>query len=284
MSVTVAQALRAAAVRLTEAGVPDAARDARLLMAEALRVSPDRLTPMASDILPGEAGDRLEPMIASRAGRHPVSHILGRRAFWGRDFTVTPDVLDPRPETEILIERALAGPARRRLLDLGTGSGAILVTLLAEWPEARGIGTDMSDAALTVAAGNARRHGVEGRADFRRADWFDGIDGQFDLIVSNPPYIPQADLGGLAPEVRLHEPAMALSPGPEGLEACRRIADGLARALAPSGRALIEIGAGQGEAARAVFASAGIGPVVLHPDFDGRDRVVEIRRSECESS
>ena len=131
MSVTVAQALRAAAVRLTEAGVPDAARDARLLMAEALRVSPDRLTLMASDSLTGEAGDRLEAMIIARSARHPVSHILGRRAFWGRDFTVTPDVLDPRPETEILIERALQGPAPRRLLDLGTGSGAILLTLLA---------------------------------------------------------------------------------------------------------------------------------------------------------
>ena len=284
MSVTVAEALRAAAARLTEAGVPDAARDARRLMAEALRVSPDRLTLMASDGLTGEAGDRLEAMIVARSARHPVSRIFGRRAFWGRDFTVTPDVLDPRPETEILIERALAGPAPRRFLDLGTGSGAILVTLLAEWPEARGIGTDMSDAALIVAAGNARRHGVEGRADFRRADWFDGTCGQFDLIVSNPPYIPEAEISGLAPEVRLYEPVMALSPGPEGLEACRRIAHGLARALVPGGRALIEIGAGQGESARAVFEAAGAGPVMLHPDLDGRDRVVEIRRVECDST
>ena len=284
MSVTVAEALRAAAVRLTAAGVADATRDARRLMAEALGVSPDRLTLVSSDPMTREAADRLKPMVEARAERHPVSHILGRRAFWGRDFTVTPDVLDPRPETEILIERALSGPPPRRLLDLGTGSGAILVTLLAEWPDGAGTGTDMSDAALAVAAGNARRHGVADRAGFRRADWFDGMDGQFDLIVSNPPYIPRAEIADLAPEVRLHEPATALSPGPEGLEACRRIAGGLARALAPGGRALIEIGAGQGDAARAVFEAAGAGPVVLHPDLDGRDRVVEIRRSEYVST
>ena len=284
MSVTVASALRAAAARLTEAGVPDAGRDARKLMAEAMGVPPDRLTLVSSEDLTREAADRLEPMVAARADRHPVSHILGRRAFWGRDFTVTPDVLDPRPETEILIDRALSGPPPRRLLDLGTGSGAILVTLLAEWPEATGTGTDMSDAALAVAAGNARRHGVSGRAEFRRADWLDGIDGPFDLIVSNPPYIPLADIADLAPEVRLREPAMALSPGPEGLEACRRLAGGLARVLSPGGRALIEIGAGQGAAARAVFEASGAGPVTLHPDLDGRDRVVEIRRSERDST
>ncbi len=280
MSVTVAEALRVAAARLAAAGVPDAARDARRLMAEALGVAPDRLLLLSGDPLGREASERLEPMVSARADRHPVSHILGRREFWGRDFTVTPDVLDPRPETEILIERALCDRRPRRLLDLGTGSGAILVTLLAEWPDAEGIGTDMSDAALRVAAGNARRHGVGDRAEFRRADWFDGIGGTFDLIVSNPPYIPLAELAGLSPEVRLREPAMALSPGPDGLAACRRIAAGLERALAPGGRALVEIGAGQGRAAREVFEAAGAGAVTLHPDLDGRDRVVEIRRPE----
>jgi release factor glutamine methyltransferase len=141
----------------------------------------------------------------------------------------------------------------------------------------------MSGAALAVAAGNARRHGVADRAEFVRADWLDGIDGPFDLIVSNPPYIPRSEIAGLAPEVR-REPEMALSPGPDGLEACRAIADGLGRALAPRGRALIEIGAGQGPAARAVFEAGGAGVVSVHPDVDGRDRVVEIRPIECVST
>jgi release factor glutamine methyltransferase len=205
-----------------------------------------------------------------------VAQIIGRRAFWGRDFRVTAAVLDPRPETETLIARALAGPAPATILDLGTGRGAILVTLLAELPAARGLGTDIDPAALAVAAENAARHGVADRAGFRHADWTDGIEGRFDLVVSNPPYIAAAEIAGLAPDVRDWEPRHALTAGPTGLEAYARIAGGLAGLLAPHGRGLLEIGAGQGAAVTALMRSAGF-TASVHRDLDGRDRVVEVQ-------
>ena len=171
MSATIQAALTAAAARLAAAGVPDPARDARVLMADALGVPLAALTPLQRDALPAAPAEVFAGHVAARGGRRPVAQILGRREFWGRSFEVTPDVLDPRPETEALVALALQGPAPARLLDLGLGSGAILVTLLCEWPQARGIGTDLSAAALAVAARNAARHGVADRAEFRRADW-----------------------------------------------------------------------------------------------------------------
>ena len=165
-------------------------------------------------------------MLGERARFRPMAQILGRRAFWGREFLVTADVLDPRPETETLVALALEAPAPARILDLGTGSGAILVTLLAERPRARGLGTDASPAALEVAAANAARHGVADRAEFARADWTEGLTGRFDLVVCNPPYVAGRDMAGLAPDVRDWEPAAALTPGPTGLESYIRIAPG----------------------------------------------------------
>jgi release factor glutamine methyltransferase len=274
---TVGAALARAAARLAAAGVPEPARDARRLMAEALGVAPERLTPAAGEGLPDAAGRAFARMLDERARCRPVSQIVGRRAFWGRDFAVTGHVLDPRPETETLVAQALAGPAPSRILDLGTGSGVILVTLLAEWREARGVGTDIEPAALAVAVGNAERHGVMPRADFRFADWTDGITGRFDLVVCNPPYIAAAEVEALAPDVRDWEPRRALTSGPTGLEAYRRISAGLAGVLAPGGRALFEVGAGQFPAAAAVFDSAGFPGAVAHADLDRRERVLEIR-------
>jgi len=276
MNGTVQAALAAAAARLAAAGVPDPARDARVLMAAALGVPPAGLTPRQRDALPPAAAAVFAAHVAARGGRRPAAQILGRREFWGRSFEVTGDVLDPRPETEALVALALQGPAPARLLDLGTGNGAILVTLLAEWPEARGLGSDLSAAALAVAARNAARHGVAVRSEFRRADWTDGLRGPFDLVVSNPPYIPAAELAALAPEVRDWEPRLALTPGPRGVEAYERIAARLAALLDPCGRALFEIGAGQGPAVTALFRRAGFVRVKLHPDLDGRDRVVAV--------
>jgi release factor glutamine methyltransferase len=205
-----------------------------------------------------------------------VAQIVGRRVFWGREFVVSGAVLDPRPETETLISRTLAGPAPVSILDLGTGSGAILVTLLAEFPRARGVGTDVDAAALAVAAENAARLGVGSRTAFRLADWTDGIAERFDLVVSNPPYIAEAVLARLAPDVRDWEPRHALTPGPTGLESYARIAGGLAGVLAPGGRALFEIGADQGTAVSALLRDAGFGGACIHRDLDGRDRVVEV--------
>lgn len=276
MTPTIESALAAASARLTSAGITDPARDARLLMAEALGVASDRLTLIARDPLPAAAATAFDAHIEQRAQHRPVAQILGRRAFWGRVFAVTGDVLDPRPETECLIAAALEGPRPTRILDLGTGSGAILLTLLAEWPEATGVGTDTSPSALAVAAGNARGLGVAHRAAFISADWTSGVDGRFDLVVSNPPYIPADVVAGLSADVRDWEPHAALTAGPSGLEAYCLIADGLARVLAPGGRALLEFGEGQGPEIAAIFAGAGFANSTIIPDLDGRGRVIAV--------
>lgn len=270
---TVRDALAAGTARLAAAGIPGPARDSRRLMVEALGVSADRLTLLLGDQLSPEAAASFEAMIAERARFRPVAQIVGRRAFWGRDFVVTSAVLDPRPETETLIAIALEGPAPARILDLGTGSGAILVTLLAEWSAAEGVGTDIDAAALAVAEANAARHDVASRVRFFRHDWRSDdmavLAGPFDLVVSNPPYIPAEDVEALGADVRTWEPRHALTAGPTGLEAYRSIAAGLGRLLAPGGRALFEVGAGQGPEVAALLPGA-----VVRPDLDGRDRVV----------
>ena len=268
------QALAAAIPRLAAAGVPDAPRDARRLLAHALGIAPGRLTLVLPDPLPPEAAARFAASVARRAAREPVSHITGIRAFYGRDFRVCPDVLDPRPETETLIAAALAAPFGR-VLDLGTGSGCILLTLLAERPDSKGIGADISEPALAVARDNARALGIE-RAAFLQADWFRGISGRFDLIVSNPPYIAASEMPGLAPELA-HEPRGALTDAGDGLSAYRAIAAGAAAHLAPGGRLIVEIGPTQGQAVRALLSAAGLEILALHPDLDGRDRAVEAR-------
>ncbi|MEO0999675.1 MAG: peptide chain release factor N(5)-glutamine methyltransferase [Pseudomonadota bacterium] len=273
MTATVREAIAAATARLRAAGVEGAARDARRLLEHVLGAQPD---PGAA--LPPEAARRFAAAVAARVDRRPVSQIVGERAFWGRQFRVTADVLDPRPETETLIAAALAGPAPGRILDLGTGSGAILLTLLAEWPEAEGVGSDLSPAALAVAWQNAGRLGVAERARLISADWWTGVAGCFDLIVSNPPYIPAAEVPTLAPELRRWEPSMALTPGADGLAAYRRIAVGLATHLAPGGRALFEVGAGQGAEVAALFATGGW-HTYMHEDMDGRGRVVGVARA-----
>ena len=269
--------LAAGVARLAAAGVAEPARDARLLLARALGIAPDRLTLALGDPVPPGTAERFEAFLAERALRRPVSQILGHRAFWGRDFAVTRDVLDPRPETETLVARALEGAPGRHILDLGTGSGILLVTLLAEWPGATGTGTDRSAAALEVARENAARHGVAARATLRETDWAAGISGPFDVIVSNPPYIPEAEMAELAPEVRDWEPRLALTPGETGLEAYERLAADLPRLLAPGGRALFEFGAGQEGAVARVFADRGFRDISLAEDLDGRPRALLVR-------
>ncbi|MCE2737195.1 MAG: peptide chain release factor N(5)-glutamine methyltransferase [Rhodobacter sp.] len=270
---TGAEALRAALPRLQAAGVEGAARDLRLLLAFATGIPPDRLTPVLADPLPGAAAARFEAAVTARVARQPVSQIVGGRLFWGRWFRVTPDVLDPRPETETLIATALDGEFSR-VLDLGTGSGAILITLLAERAGATGTGVDLSPKALSVAAANAAALSVAGRATFLQSDWLSAVRGRFDLVVANPPYIAQAEMPGLSPEVRLWEPRLALTPGGDGLDACRSILRDVRSVLVPSGRVLLEIGASQGDAVAALCQSAGLQAVTVLQDMDGRDRVV----------
>ncbi|MCC5967847.1 MAG: peptide chain release factor N(5)-glutamine methyltransferase [Natronohydrobacter sp.] len=271
-----AQALLAQGVGvLRDAGVDGAARDARWLMAHALDIALDRLTLALHDSVTPAQEARFRAAIAARARRQPVAQITGQRLFWGRSFRVTPDVLDPRPETETLIATALEQPFQR-VLDLGTGSGAILATLLAERPEATGVGVDLSPAALAVAQGNAQALGVAPRAEFLHSDWCAQVSGQFDLIVSNPPYIGQGEVESLADETRDWEPRMALVPqgcDGTGLAAYRAIAAQAPAYLAPGGRLIVELGLGQGPAVLALFAQAGLTSGRLVDDLTARARV-----------
>ena len=254
-------------------GADVVARELRLMMARAMGWSAARVSVAGGEALPEAVVAALEGMLARRLVREPLAQILGEWSFFGREFRVTRDTLVPRPDTETLVELAL-GRGFGRLLDLGTGTGAIAVSLLAERPEAVGVASDISAAALAVAGENADRHGVTGRLTFVQADWWDGIEGRFDLIVSNPPYVTEAEYAGLAPEITEWEPRGALTPGGDGLGAYRAIAGGLAAHLAPGGRVLLEIGAGQGAAVAGLLGAAGLDAVAVHPDINGKARVV----------
>ena len=268
-----ADALRTAIVRLQTAGVQDAPRDARLLLAHAIGIPSNRLTLHLHDQMIPAASVRFEAHLAARASRQPVSQIIGQRLFWGRSFAVTPDVLDPRPETETLIAGALQSPASR-ILDLGTGSGVILLTLLAEWPGATGQGADISQEALDIAVQNAANLSLTDRAAFQLSDWFSNIDGRFDLIVSNPPYITASEMAGLAPEVHDWEPHIALTPGGDGLAPYRAIAASALDHLTTAGRILVECGPSQGRDIMDILALKGFRKISILTDMDARDRVV----------
>lgn len=258
--------------RLEAAGIPAAQGDALLLMAYAFDSLPRyALYAELGRPLPDDVAARFAATIEARSARQPVSQIIGRRAFWKHDFTVTRDTLDPRPETESLVAAALRLPWRS-VLDLGTGTGAILISLLADRPGATGLGVDLSPAALAVAQGNADRLGVS--ADFAVSDWFAGVSGRFDLIVSNPPYIAVDEMAGLSPEVRDWEPRLALTDEGDGLAAYRAITAGAGAHLAKGGALMVEIGAAQGPAVAGLFRDAGFADVAVTPDLDGRDRVV----------
>ncbi|MBO6882746.1 MAG: peptide chain release factor N(5)-glutamine methyltransferase [Marivita sp.] len=259
-------ALQAALRQLEAAGSPSAARDASALM-DIVQGDAPPWTELSDDQVA-----HLQRLIARRARREPISHISGKRAFWMHEFEVTPDVLDPRPDTETLLEVALKHRFDT-VLDLGTGSGCILLSLLHERPAALGIGTDLSEAALAVAKRNADRVGVADRVSWAVSDWFSSVTGTYDLIVSNPPYIALDEMAGLAPELD-YEPRMALTDEQDGLSAYRAITQDAMRHLNPQGRLLVEIGPTQAAAVSDLFARAGLVDLHVHQDLDGRDRVV----------
>ena len=271
--VTAAEALRAALPRLHAAGIETAARDARVLLAHAMGIAPDRLTLHLPDALTATALARYEAAITARAQHQPVAQITGQRLFWGRAFKITQDTLDPRPETEILVAEALARPFLK-LLDLGTGTGCILLSCLADMPMASGVGADLSDAALAVAQENADRLGLTKRARLIRSDWCAEVPGRFDLIVSNPPYIATAEMANLARDVLDWEPLSALTPGGDGLAAYRIIAAQAPARLMEGGRLLLEIGPTQAGPVSALLAAQGLQNIRILQDLDGRDRVV----------
>jgi release factor glutamine methyltransferase len=261
---------------LREAGVPEAAGDARRLLAYALGVEVGRLTLALPEPTNSSVAEVYSALLARRSKREPVSHLTGLRSFWGRDFLVTNAVLDPRPETEILVAAAIEEPFGR-VLDLGTGSGCILVTLLAERPEATGLGLDRSEPAVEIARANAIRHRVMERASFALSDWFAAAEGSFELIVSNPPYIAASEMAALEPEVRDWEPRLALTDEGDGLGPYHAILAGALPHMAPRGRIILEHGPGQSEPIAAIGQAAGFAPPEVRHDLDGRARACVFR-------
>lgn len=275
MAETVRSLLTSARKRLREADVGDEALDARLLLQQAAGLSHSDIIADPDLVVGPREAQAFEAMVQRRLAFEPVSRILGEREFYGRVFKVTPDVLDPRPDTETLIEAALPMlRAGMRIADLGAGSGAIIVTLLAEVPEITGVAADVSGAALAVAEENARRLGVADRLVAMTGSWFENASGQFDLIVSNPPYIAGRDMAGLEPDVSLYDPQVALLGGEDGLDAYRAIAASAASYLAPSGRVLLEVGAGQADDVAAIFMSQGFSETGRMRDLGGHERVL----------
>ncbi|MEO5614748.1 MAG: peptide chain release factor N(5)-glutamine methyltransferase [Cypionkella sp.] len=271
--------LRAAIPQLTAAGIDNAPRDARLLLAFAMGIAPDRLTLHLPDALTNKAESAYAAAITARSNHQPVSQITGQRQFWGRSFKVTPDTLDPRPETEILVAEALSRPFLK-LLDLGTGTGCILLSCLADMPMANGTGSDLSAKALDVAKENAATLKLTNRAKFIESDWCSNIHDRFDLITSNPPYISAEEMPNLSPDVLQWEPHAALSPGGDGLDAYRKISAQAPARLMPSGRLLLEIGPTQSAAVTALLHAQGLINIRTLADLDGRDRVICAQKSQ----
>lgn len=288
---TIAQTLRQVNAELSAVGIDEASLDARRLLASALDATPATLIRDPSRVLTADEQARLAHLVSRRLSREPVSRILGTREFYGRPFKLTPDVLDPRADTETLIDVALAigreaGWLDRpvRIADLGTGSGAILLTLLAEWPLASGVGIDISTAALDCAALNAASLGVGDRAAFKQADILSGLSNRFDLVISNPPYIPSADIAGLAPEVRDFDPRLALDGRADGLAYYRSIlADWAATTdVVDEPRfLLLEIGANQASRVAEIAQNTGAyqakADISFHRDLGGHVRCVAIK-------
>ncbi|AWM77983.1 peptide chain release factor N(5)-glutamine methyltransferase [Phenylobacterium parvum] len=278
MSRNLLQAWQGARARLEAAGIPGPVIDARVLVEAACGVTRADIVGDPYRELDAGQVERLDDYLERRIRREPVSHILGRRGFWNIMLGVTPDVLTPRPETEVIVDHALRLFPEGRpfsLLDLGVGSGAILLAILAERPAARGLGVDASEEALAVARDNAARLGMGGRVALLRGDWTSGLgDAGFDLVVSNPPYIATHVIETLDPEVRVYEPRLALDGGPDGLDAYRTLAPEILRVLKPGGRFLVEIGFDQRVAVEALFRQAGALEVETLPDLSTHDRVV----------
>ena len=277
---TRAEALRALRAAFAEAGIESPAADARLLAAAAAGLRREDFVREPDLALGEDAVARLQSFAARRIAREPVSRILERREFWGLPLALTPDVLDPRPETETLVEAALAAFAARRgealrILDLGAGSGAILCALLSELPHATGVAVEISPQAAVLARGNLAILGLAARSSVMVGHWDNALNGRFDIVVSNPPYIARGEIERLSPEVRRHEPRLALDGGPDGLDAYRAIAASLGRLLAPRGAFFLEIGPTQGEAVVNMLTAAGLDNLALTRDLAGRDRVAQ---------
>jgi release factor glutamine methyltransferase len=275
---TVGEAVGLVGKKLSAAGFEDPRRRARLVLAAALGLSPTEVFAHPERALSTPHQMRIAQTTDRVLAREPLSRIVGVREFWGLEFLLSDDTLDPRPETETLVEAVLRRlPCRNlpyRFLDLGTGSGCILLALLAEFPEATGLGIDIAPGAVATARDNARLLGLANRAWFAVGKWMEAVAGRFDAIVANPPYIATSELAGLPPEVREHDPRRALDGGPDGLAAYRAIAGQLPGLLAPAGVFACEIGSTQADAVTAILAKAGLPRVEIAHDLAGLPRCI----------
>jgi release factor glutamine methyltransferase len=278
---TIRSELDVAVAALSAAGVENPRLEARLLLRHVLGLSMETLIGYPEQTIAEDERAALRPLVARRAAREPLAYILGEREFWSLPFRVTPDTLVPRPDSETLIEAALAHVADRhrslRILDLGTGSGCLLLALLAELPAASGVGVDLSAAALGVARDNALVLGLADRAAWVQGNWSDAISGTFDLVVANPPYVAEAELPCLPPEVARFEPRLALNGGPDGLDSLRALVPSLMGLEHPDSIILIEIGADQAAPASALLVNHGLQDVKTIKDLSGNSRCMIAR-------
>ncbi|HEX3709229.1 MAG TPA: peptide chain release factor N(5)-glutamine methyltransferase [Pseudolabrys sp.] len=278
---TISETLRLTAQTFKAAGIETPDADARALLGHTLRLSRAQLVSQSEHILDVRERDAVAALAARRLKREPVARILGVKEFWSLPLAVTADVLVPRPDSETVVEAALDAltrdglrAAKLRVLDIGTGSGALLLALLSELPNASGVGTDISAAALAVARGNAVRNGLVKRCTFVACHIAAGIEGPFDLVVANPPYLARGEIATLAPEVRDYDPAIALDGGTDGLDFYRAIASEAPRLLASAGRLIVELGIGQETAVRTLFTKAGLFVGAVRNDLAGIPRAL----------
>ena len=265
-------------VKLRECGISDPIRDARLLLADCLELRNQNLNLLNDSYISEIKIFKFWRMINERCKRKPVSKILGYRSFWGRDFEINENVLDPRGDTETLIELILDCKFEN-MLELGTGSGAIAITVLAERPEVTCVATDISEYALKTASTNSKRHGVESRLKLLHSNWFEKISGSFDVIVSNPPYISSEEYAQLSAEVVKYDPKISLTLGGDGLEAYREILSQALEKLSKNGHIFLEIGYTQANAVGHLFREAGFQQIKVHKDLGSRDRVISAKAS-----
>ena len=280
-SVRVGELLSGAGRELADGGIETPALDARILLAEALSMEPGQVIGCGGEIAAGQAVEAFKAMVERRLAGEPVHRILGRREFFGRMFHLTSECLIPRPETELLVERVLEDVgtgASARFADIGCGSGAICVSLLAERPGLSAIATDLSEGALAATGENAKRHGVAERLETVRTSYLEDVEGPFSFIVSNPPYIASGDLAELSREVREHDPQLALDGGADGLEAYRAILSRAPQYLEAEGRLYLETGHGQHDAIMQLAKELRWGIVSSHLDLSGLERMVVLEK------
>ena len=263
-------------IKLSRSGIEGAARDARILTAYALEIPISELSLKLDELVSEQIISGLEKFILRRINREPISKILGKREFWGRSFSISENVLDPRADTETLIDFVIEKPVKS-VLELGTGSGAIAVTLACEWKEVHLTAVDISEDAISMAKINAEKFNVQNKIHFLKSDWFESVRGSFDLIISNPPYIGLVEQDEIAAEVIKYDPEVALFAGRDGLEAYKRIIPKLANFLNPDGLVVLETGASQSNEVKKMMNEVGFIDAKIVKDLSGKDRLVSAK-------